>query len=190
MQRKRCVDPYGEHVHKMTRFGQRLLQQEANGARARQVALDGLRQTELGRKRRADEAFDGPFHTNTSEHSSSTLATSSTLPSATDSDADGSFSPSEDNSRTTSHKRRRAAKATGNPAYNAAAGPIKSVFGELSSIVNRAESDAVESSNRLRAEANDIARDQVKASETIAANLKLLNGLSWIAASADLLTFS
>ncbi|KAJ4498608.1 hypothetical protein C8R41DRAFT_916112 [Lentinula lateritia] len=73
-------------------------------------------------------------------------------------------------------------KATGNPAYNAASGPIKDVFGELASVVNRAEADAMESTVRLAEENNSIQQERLEVEKQM---LTAIQGLSNSAGSSS-----
>ncbi|KAF8826371.1 hypothetical protein HHX47_DHR5000243 [Lentinula edodes] len=136
---------------------QNLAAQEAAGKKAREAAMKTLEQTELGRKRRWNEAF---------------------LAALSDSDEPEDNESSYDTEAietTQSHKRHLATKATGNPAYNAASGPIKDVFGELASVVNRAEADAMESTVRLAEENNSIQRERLEVEKQM---LTAIQGLS------------
>lgn len=122
------------------------------------MAMKTLAETEQGRKQCRDEAFEP------SDSDEETIADNSTY-------------DNELLDTTQSRKRHRMAKATNNPSYNAAAGPIKDVFGELASVVNRAEADAVESSNRLAEEANQIQRERLEVEKQMLANMLSMNGM-------------
>lgn len=143
---------------------------------AREVAMEGLRRTEQGRKRKADETFDEALSPS-AQSPGAPSDSDDVVASALDDEHSADETEVGTSTSAASHKRRKAALATGNMAYNAASGPIKDVFGEVSSIVNRAEAEANEIPNRIAMESNEIRKAHLEVNKGILGALESINGM-------------